>query len=72
MAPELISILTEAEQEVPQELREMAERYNAMKEKRMQENRMANDMRRGYGGAGGSGGGRRSYDGNRQSHGRRY
>lgn len=50
-AGELIDILEEADQEVPDELREMKKRFEAMKERRDKERSL-------YGGGGGRGGGR--------------
>lgn len=60
MAKELIEILQEAEQEVPDELHNMARRFKAMKDKRAAEGG-------GFGGrggrfGGGRGGGRRNFD----------
>ncbi|XP_073817416.1 probable ATP-dependent RNA helicase DDX43 [Musca autumnalis] len=62
MAPELINILEEAGQKVPSELRNMAERFAKVKERRAEENRTYNSMKGGrnnYGGGGGNRGGRR-------------
>lgn len=62
-AAELIDILEEAQQEVPDELREMKRRFEAMKERR--------DREKGsYGGRGGGGG--RSYGGGGGRHNNRY
>ncbi|KAI9580505.1 hypothetical protein GQX74_012586 [Glossina fuscipes] len=61
MAPELIKIMEEANQQVPEELIDMAERYNKMKERRSDEMSKFNGMK---GRRGGGGGGNRSY-GNR-------
>ncbi|XP_065372521.1 probable ATP-dependent RNA helicase DDX43 [Calliphora vicina] len=61
MAPELISILEEANQHVPDELRDMAERFAKMKERKNEEMGKFNNMRGprggGYGGRSGGGGG---------------
>ncbi|KAJ4428936.1 hypothetical protein ANN_25932 [Periplaneta americana] len=55
-AKELISILEEAHQEVPEELRKMAERYDAWKEKKAAEkDRERLDLRSCRGGGGGRG-----------------
>lgn len=64
MAPELINILEEANQHVPDELRDMAERFAKMKERKNEEMSKFNNMRGprsggGYGGGGGRGGGGR-------------
>lgn len=48
----MIKILEEADQEVPDELREMKKRFDAMKERRDRE-------KASFGGGGGRGGGRR-------------
>lgn len=71
MAKELIEILEEAEQKVPDELRDMAERFAAMKDRRNRElnacfggrGRGGGGDRRGGGGNrhGGGGGGRNRY-----------
>ncbi|GAB0094927.1 RNA helicase [Sergentomyia squamirostris] len=58
-AEELIRILEEAAQEVPEELRSMADRFNAMKERRENERALVGGRPRGGGGGGGGGGGRR-------------
>lgn len=58
-AAELIKILEEAEQEVPSELVDMSERYQAMKDRRDDERRSFGLAPRG----GGGGGGRRGGDG---------
>ncbi len=61
-AKELIEILKQGEQEVPQVLHDMAERYEAMLKKRMEEEggsrfgRGGGGMRFGGGGGGGGGG----------------
>lgn len=66
MAPELIAILEEADQHVPDELRDMAERFAKMKERKNDEMSKFNNLRGprsgGYGGGrgGGGGGGRRN------------
>lgn len=56
-AAELIGILEEAHQEVPDELREMKRRFEAMKERKEREKSMfggrGGDGGRGYGGGGG-------------------
>lgn len=59
-ARELIKILDEANQEIPGELEAMAERYDAMKERRAREGgpRGGRGGGRGGGGRGGFGGGR--------------
>ena len=56
-ASHLIKILEEANQEIPEELYSMAERYEVMKKKRAEEDRGGN--RRGRGGRGGNRGGNR-------------
>jgi len=58
MAQELIKILEEADQEVPEQLRDMSKRFSAMKERRANE---AGGGGRGFGsgGRGRGGGGRR-------------
>ncbi|XP_012283801.1 probable ATP-dependent RNA helicase DDX43 isoform X2 [Orussus abietinus] len=56
-AKELISILEEASQEVPQELYRMADRYEGWKERRAQEKDRERMDSRGGGGGGGYGGG---------------
>ncbi|EDV93337.1 probable ATP-dependent RNA helicase DDX43 [Drosophila grimshawi] len=58
MAKELITILEEADQEVPEQLRRMSERFAAMKERRAAEGGGSGGRGRGFGG-GGHGGGRR-------------
>lgn len=65
MATELIAILEEAGQDVPAELRDMAERFDKKKERQNQErskfnNNFRNQRSGGYGG-GGSGGSRYRY-----------
>ncbi|XP_017007606.2 probable ATP-dependent RNA helicase DDX43 isoform X1 [Drosophila takahashii] len=69
MAKELIEILQEAEQEVPEELHNMARRFKAMKERRAAESG-------GFGGGGGGrfggGGGGRSGGGGRGGGGRNF
>ncbi|KAK2580130.1 hypothetical protein KPH14_012407 [Odynerus spinipes] len=55
-AKELISILEEASQEVPEELYRMAERYEAWKEKRAQERETERSDARGYSNRRGGGG----------------
>lgn len=70
MAGELIGILSEANQEIPQELIEMAERFDKMKQRKALESGGG----RGYGGGRGGGyrddrgsrGGRNNYDGGRR------
>ncbi|XP_067618674.1 probable ATP-dependent RNA helicase DDX43 [Eurosta solidaginis] len=61
VAKELISILEEADQEVPIDLRNMAERFKSMKDRRANESSKFNDRdgnsgSRGYRGGGGAGG----------------
>lgn len=61
-AAELIKILEEADQDVPEELNSMAERFQAMKDKRARECEqfgMRSDRDRRGGGGGGRGGGHR-------------
>ncbi|KAG8181824.1 hypothetical protein JTE90_001478 [Oedothorax gibbosus] len=57
-AENFIKILEEAEQEVPEELYKMADRYRAWKQKKMAEDAQGRGMRRG---GGGGGGGRRRF-----------
>lgn len=61
VAAELITILEEADQEVPRELLDMASRFKAMKDRRSDEmGKFNNNFRnRGDRGGGGGGGGRR-------------
>jgi len=69
-AKELIEILTKGEQEVPQSLIEMSERYDAMIKKRAEEGGSGGRggfNRRGGGGGGFGGGGYRSNDGGGRS-----
>lgn len=66
MAKELINILEEAQQEVPEQLRDMSRRFAAMKERRAAEG--GGGGGRGFGGGGGGrsfggGGGGRSFGG---------
>ena len=65
---ELIRILEEAEQIVPDELRDMANRFDRMKERRAAEGGGGFGGRRGGGGGfGGRGGGGRGFGGNRRN-----
>lgn len=62
-AQQLIDILAEANQEVPEELLAMAERFQVWKEKRDKEREELGERRGDYGGRrGGRGGGRRRDD----------
>ena len=61
-AEELIGILEEADQEVPEDLRNMKERFDAMKARKDREKSQMGGMRNGGGGGFGGGGGR-SYGG---------
>ncbi|XP_043068175.1 probable ATP-dependent RNA helicase DDX43 [Drosophila bipectinata] len=72
MAKELIDILTEAEQEVPEELHNMAKRFQAMKDRRAAEGQAFGGGGGGRSGGGGgrSGGGR--FGGNRGGGGRDF
>ncbi|CAH1774865.1 unnamed protein product [Owenia fusiformis] len=56
-AKELIDIMAEANQEIPDELQEMADRYQRHRERMISEGRDP-DRKRGFGGGGGGGGGR--------------
>ncbi|KAI8130502.1 putative ATP-dependent RNA helicase DDX43 [Lucilia cuprina] len=60
MAPELISILEEANQHVPEELRDMAQRFAKMKERKNEEMSKFNNLRGPRSGGGGGGYGGRS------------
>ncbi|XP_058465646.1 probable ATP-dependent RNA helicase DDX43 [Malaya genurostris] len=60
IASELISILEEADQDVPDEIRKMAERFAAKKERDAREKNAFGGGRRGGGGGGGGGGRGRS------------
>ncbi|KAK0170962.1 hypothetical protein PV328_008738 [Microctonus aethiopoides] len=66
LAKELIAILEEASQEIPQELYDMAERYNGWKERKAQEKDM---MRMDSGGRSGGGGGHYGGRGGRRGRG---
>lgn len=57
-AKELIGILNEAEQEIPEELQKMADRFSERQERRENEKKMFGIPSRGGGGRGGGGGGR--------------
>lgn len=61
MAPELIKIMEEADQQVPDELIDMAERYNKMKERRSDEMSKFNGMKGRRGGGGNRSYGNRNY-----------
>ncbi|XP_071965095.1 probable ATP-dependent RNA helicase DDX43 [Antedon mediterranea] len=71
-AGDIINIMQEANQEIPDELIEMAERWKRHKEKLDAENAAADGFRRGGRGSGGRGGGGRGRGGGRGSFGGHY